>query len=306
MPLRVGVGGPAAPLVLALALAGCFSDPGVPGGSGDATGTASTVASTTSAAATTAPTATDSAASTAATLDTTVGASTTGEGTTVTPTTGSLTDATTTTTSSSSSSGTATTDPVTTGPSTTGGATEEDLLHVDPAACTKPLWCHEFNDIFKGTPARVVSAECFTSALPAPIAVTELRYWVAATLGQLALGSNLIRVHASTNGLPGVILHEQQLGVFDVAVGAHTIALDPPLVLESPSFCVSLIGGAPANNTSLGVAVVDGKPAPQASFIRIDGLVAACKITEWLDLAAADPPVTPNGPWCIGAHVAAP
>ncbi len=306
MPLRVGVGGPAAPLVLALALAGCFSDPGVPGGSGDATGTASTVASTTSAAATTAPTATDSAtASTAATLDTTVGASTTGEGTTVTPTTGSLTDATTTTTTSSSS-GTATTDPVTTGPSTTGGATEEDLLHVDPAACTKPLWCHEFNDIFKGTPARVVSAECFTSALPAPIAVTELRYWVAATLGQLALGSNLIRVHASTNGLPGVILHEQQLGVFDVAVGGHTIALDPPLVLESPSFCVSLIGGAPANNTSLGVAVVDGKPAPQASFIRIDGLVAACKIAAWLDLAAAAPPVTPNGPWCIGAHVAAP
>lgn len=302
MPLRVGVGGPAAPLVLALALAGCFSDPGVPGGSGDATGTASTVASTTSAAATTAPTATDSAtASTAATLDTTVGASTTGEGTTVTPTTGSLTDATTTTSSSSSSSGT-----VTTGPSTTGGATEEDLLHVDPAACTKPLWCHEFNDIFKGTPARVVSAECFTSALPAPIAVTELRYWVAATLGQLALGNNLIRVHASTNGLPGVTLHEQQLGVFDVAVGAHTIALDPPLILESPSFCVSLIGGAPVNNTSLGVAVVDGKPAPQASFIRIDGLVAACKITEWLDLAAADPPVTPNGPWCIGAHVAAP
>ena len=119
-------------------------------------------------------------------------------------------------------------------------------------------------------------------------------------------GGNLIRVHASTNGLPGVILHEQQLGVFDVAVGGHTIALDPPLVLESPSFCVSLIGGAPANNTSLGVAVVDGKPAPQASFIRIDGLVAACKITEWLDLAAADPPVTPNGPWCIGAHVAAP
>lgn len=302
MPPRVGVGGPGAPLVLVLA--GCFSDPGLTGSASDATGTASTTASTTSAAATSAPTATDSAASTAAatTHEATIGTSTTGGLTTGGPTTG---DATTGATDPSTTDP-ATTGPTTTGTSTTDGPTDELLLHVDPAACTKPLWCHEINDVFKGTPARVVSAECFTSALPAPIAVTELRYWVAATLGQVGLGSNLVRVHAYANGLPGAILHEDQLGPLDVSVGAHTLPLDPPLIIEGSSFCVSLIGGAPVTNTSLGVAVVDGDPAPGASFIRIDGQIAACKIAEWLDLTAADPPVTPNGPWCIGAHVTAP
>jgi len=46
------------------------------------------------------------------------------------------------------------------------------------------------------------------------------------------------------------------------------------------------------------------KPKMQMDLLdlRAESYIALGK----LDLAAADPPVTPNGPWCIGAHVAAP
>jgi hypothetical protein len=261
-------------VLIAVAGLACFSDGGHVGSSGaDATSEGSGTGPSTGGAATT---------STTSTSDTTTGGAS-ASGSSTTGTTGATT--------------TATTAETTTSTTTTGGVAQELLQHVDPELCGEPLWCLGNNDI--PPPSRTWAQECYKSRLAPPLTIEQVRWTIGAVVGAVGQSPLALEVYGFDDGGPTELLTSVELGADDVTVGAHSMVLAEPIVIDTASFCVGLVGGSAMNFSVLGVAI--GAPIePDRSYIKVVGGLT-CNIASFTDVAEL--PSMPAGSWCIGAMV---
>ncbi len=208
------------------------------------------------------------------------------------PTTGAPDTSTTSTTSGSESSSTGEPEP----------PPPEHLQLYDPGRCGQPLWCHAQGDVNNGSPARTSSQACFTPKMSPPYRVVRVGYRIAARFGDLSSDSKMQIFERTAQG-PGALVKELAIGDPDLGVGPHAVVFDG-VEIDSPGFCVGLVGGRPVPGAGLGVAVDTEVLGPGQAYIRAEGS-AGCAIPQWKDVDSFDPPTTPDGAWCLDADVEA-
>lgn len=187
-------------------------------------------------------------------------------------------------------------------PTTEAPAPAEHLQHYVGANCQYPLWClANVFDVSTGIPGRVWAQECFTAATTAPpLQIRGVGFVLAQVIG--APASPAIEVYLHDGQGPAQLVEARPIDPGILAAPGHNqVALEPPILVPSASFCVGLVGGDP-DVSSLGVAVDVPSIAPDRSFLKLDS-VWECDSQQWLDVDDINP--NPEGAWCIDVDVEA-
>lgn len=196
------------------------------------------------------------------------------------------------TTSSPTSTGPATTTPGGT-TTTTDDAMNYNLQHHD-GDCDTILWCTTGMGMNQMGYGPHEFAECFLNVTPTPpFDLLQVRYDVGNFEASM---SNVVRLRVygwdSTNGTPDSldIIGTQDLASSDVELlGPHTIAVDPPIEVDTDSFCVSIDSDGP-----FGVTRDETGYIPDLSF-QID----QCGSGDWEELED----LGFGGNWCMSATI---
>lgn len=168
---------------------------------------------------------------------------------------------------------------------TTGGGQTQHLQHHD-GSCEDALWCEEQGT---GGVGPSYTQECFKATLTPPFDLIEVGYSIgkAQPLPNLAL-----EIRAFAGGEPGAVIESVSLQPGEGAAGDHQILLQPPVKLQSSSFCVGL-----RSTGAFGMATDLAYGSPGTSFMRFDG----CDITEFVEMSQSG--AAQLGNWCLVATI---
>ncbi len=170
----------------------------------------------------------------------------------------------------------------------------------DPDACTTYVACQTEEMVL--LPARLQAQTCFTSSLQGPIQLVELRWNIAATLGDLDDGEGLrLQVFTSDDGPQDEIEALELSAAQHGQVGVNVYKFDPPLNLPEASFCAGIAGGDKTADCGLGVYIDTNADLDLAlSYATVD-YDNGCEIPNFTELSELLLESDPG--WCIEALV---
>ncbi|MCY1057485.1 hypothetical protein [Nannocystis sp. SCPEA4] len=237
-------------------------------------------------------------AATTTTTTTVASTTTTGLATTEPITTGiGVSDSSTTLaiTSTSTSTSTSTGEPATTDPSTTTGFDPVTLRPYDPASCIDGPFCTSMGN---PVPAAIEAYECFT-APGAPLQLLRIGFEIRHSLGDPATTLDILPFDAVADQPVLQPLATRDLGPVGPSMTYASYELDPPVLLDSPEFCVRIAAGDA--DTTLALNTDHDGMASGSAYVTIDDPGDFCDtpltdLRDWYD--------EPFAHYCIDVDIA--
>lgn len=239
-----------------------------------------------------------SAAHVPATADTTTGTGTTAAvSTSNTSSTSSTTDPGPTTGSPTASTSD---DTSSTGATTGAPQWPMTLKNYETAACDQGLYCA--NGMGDAFPAAIRAFECFRVDTDQPFLLTRVGFEVRLVVGQPTAVVEVLP-YDSDAGLPILTpIASVILGVIDEPMTYHDFPIDPPVLVETPDFCISVAGGDPTS-TSLSLRTDPHTMTPGDAFFTMDNDTGVCDV---LLTNLKDHYKAPFAHYCIDADITPP
>jgi len=181
---------------------------------------------------------------------------------------------------------------------TTGGPpivppTQEQLGRSDFTRCDQPLWCYQ-GSIDEPAGGAMRMQECFRAKMEPPFRLVQIDTVIRGMSNFLQDVRLEIYQHGAQG--PGEFIAEQMVPRSDLVLGANTITLDPPVMLNDDRFCIGLRAPESGLYGSLGVSVDPIATSEDVSYLQILGN-EECWLPAWTDVV--EERLTPSGNWCI-------
>jgi hypothetical protein len=188
----------------------------------------------------------------------------------------------------------------TTGADSTTGAPFEPmtLKGYETASCTQGLHCASG---MNAVPAVIRAFECFRVQVDPPFALTRVGFEVRLIVGEPMAVLEVLPFDTDA-GLPLFEpIASRPLGAIDQGMVYRSFSLEPPILVDTPDFCVVITGGG--TTSSLAIRSDPTTMSPGDAFFTMDNEGGSCDepltdLKSWYD--------APFAHYCIDADIAPP